>query len=113
MVRADRNGIVDDAALVLLDLGHLTGLVGRTHVLVDDAHAALLSEGNGQASLGDCVHGSGQDRDVQRDVTGHPGLQADFPGQDLRVGRLEEDVVEGQGVMGNPHKPFYAGHPGT
>ena len=73
LVRADGDGIVDDAALVLLDLGHLAGLVGGAHVLVDDAHAAFLGEGDRQAGLGDRVHGGGQDRDVQRDAAGHAG----------------------------------------
>ena len=51
--------VLDDAALVLLDASHLARLVGRGHVLVDDADAAFLRDRDRESRLGDGVHGRG------------------------------------------------------
>ena len=40
------------------------------HVLVDDADAAFLRHGDGEARLGDGVHGGGHQRQVQADACG-------------------------------------------
>src|SRR5690606_1823637 len=82
--------------LEALDLAHLGSLLLDGHVLVDDANAAFLSHGDGQTRLGDRVHGSGQQRNVQFDAAGQAGLQADILGQYLGITENEQDVVESE-----------------
>ena len=93
--------VLDDHALVLLDLAHLGGLVGDGHVLVDDADAPFLGHGDRQARLGHGIHGRGEQRDVEVKVAGQAGPQADVLGQDLGVAGYEKDVVERQGFLGH------------
>ena len=56
LVRRYGDRIGDHAAFKLLDARNLTSLLGRTHVFVDYADAAFLSESNGEVSLGHRVH---------------------------------------------------------
>ena len=42
-------------------------------------------------------------RDVQLELAGEAGLQANVARQDARVGGKEEDVVEGQRLLNHPH----------
>ncbi len=98
---ADGDGILNHPALELLHRPHLRRLLFVGHVLVHDADAALLGEGNGQACLGDRVHGRRHQRDVEPDLAGQVRGQADIPGQDAGVGGQQEYVVEGEGFLGN------------
>ena len=95
-VGLDGDRVLDHAGLELLDLAHFGSLLLDGHVLVDDADAAFLRHGDGQTRLGDGVHGSGQQRDVQFDAAGQAGLQADVLGQYLGVTGDEQDVVESE-----------------
>src|SRR5690606_36001395 len=61
-VNGDR--VLDHTGLELLDLAHLVGLLLDGHVLVDDADAAFLGHGNGQAGFGNGVHGRSEERRV-------------------------------------------------
>src|SRR5205814_2096020 len=56
--------------------------------------SALLGHGDGEARLGDRVHGRGDDGDVQADVAGD--LRADFDKirMDVGLGGTEENVIE-------------------
>jgi hypothetical protein len=69
----DDDRIAQYAGLVALDAGHLGRLVARGQVLVHDADAALLRDGDRQAGLGDRVHGRRDQGQVQRDVAGEAG----------------------------------------
>ena len=102
----DGDGVDDHAGLGALDLVDLAGLLLNGEVAVDDAHAALLRHGDGQARLGDGVHGGGHQRRVEGDVARELGLGADLGGNDFAVGGDEEDVVEGQGFRdrGGDHR---------
>ena len=51
-----------------LDLAHLGRLRLRAEVLVDDADAAFLRDGDREARLGDGVHRRGNERDVELDL---------------------------------------------
>ena len=102
-VGADRDRVADDAGLEFLHLAHLPGLLLRAHVLVNDAYAALLGHGDGQASLGHGVHGGRHEGDIQLDGAGQLCLQADFPGQDLGIGGNQQNIVESEGFFGNAH----------
>ncbi len=59
----DGDGVLDHPALEFLDLAHLLRLLGDGHALVDDADAALLGHGDGQAELGNGIHGGGHQRE--------------------------------------------------
>ncbi len=63
-----RDGLTDHAAFEFLHLGHFGGLRLDGHVLVEDAHAAFLRHGDGQARLGDRVHGGREDGQSQPDA---------------------------------------------
>ena len=102
-VRRNGNGIFHHAALETLDLGDLCRLFFGGHVLVHDADAALLRQGNRQARLGDGVHRSGQQRNVQGDVAGKLGAQTDIARQDVGMRRKQQYIVEGEGFLSNTH----------
>jgi hypothetical protein len=89
------DGLDDHAALVALDLVDLLGLDLDREVAVDDADAALLGHGDGHARRGHGVHGRADEGDVEGDVAAQPGGDRGLLGDDVRLGRDDEDVVEG------------------
>ncbi|MCY1410937.1 hypothetical protein D9M71_263160 [compost metagenome] len=97
--RSHGDRVADDGGLVLLDLAHLGSLLLDAHVLVDDADAAFLGHGDGQAGFGHGIHRGGHQRDVQFDATGQASFQAHVLGQDFRITRNQEDVVESEGFL--------------
>ena len=99
----DGHRVAQHAGLEALHLGDLGGLRLGREVLVDDADAAFLRDGDRQARLGHRVHGGGHERQVQLELAGEAGLQGNFARQDARVGGNEEDVVEGQRLLNHPH----------
>src|SRR6185503_14373642 len=99
----DGDGLLHDAAFEALDLGNLRGLLGWGHVLVDDADAAFLRERDGEPCLGHRIHGGRQQGDVKLDRAGEAGGEADFAGEDGRVGWNEENVVEGECFLYDAH----------
>ena len=68
-----RDGVHDHPRLTPLDLAHHLGLPVDRLVLVDDGHAALAGQSDGESGLGDGVHGRGQQRDVEGDLAGQAG----------------------------------------
>jgi len=62
--------IADHAAFELFDPIDLAGLGFHRHVLVNDADAALLRHGDGQAGFGHRVHGGGDHRQIEADFAG-------------------------------------------
>ncbi|MCY1413763.1 hypothetical protein D9M71_292000 [compost metagenome] len=91
--------VANDDGLVLLDLAHLGSLLLDGHVLVDDADAAFLGHGDGEAGFGHGVHRGGHQRDIQFDATGQSGFQAHVLRQDFRITGDQEDVVESEGFL--------------
>jgi hypothetical protein len=79
-------GSLTDAAFETLDLRDFSRLLGGRHVLVDDAEAPLLRDGNGEARLGHRVHRRRDERNVERDRAGEAGLQGNVARDDERVG---------------------------
>jgi hypothetical protein len=100
-----RNGhrVAQHAGLEALDLEHLGGLPLGIHVLVDDADAAFLRDGDRQARLGHRVHRRGHQRQVQVELPGEAGFERNFTRQDARVGGKKKDVVEGQRLLDHAH----------
>ena len=100
-----RNGqrVDDHAGLELLDPAHLLRLGSGRHVLVDDAEAASLRHGNGEAALGHSVHRGGEQRDAEADFAGDPGVDRRL-GRQHRRGRGDQGhVVEGE-RLSNLHR---------
>jgi CBS domain-containing protein len=104
----DGDGLLHHAALEALHLRDLGGLRLGRHVLVDDADAALLRERDGEARFGHRVHGGREERDVELDRPGEAGGEADFAGEDGRVGGNEQDVVESERLLDDAHKSLVA-----
>ena len=102
-VLGDRDRILDDAAFEALDLRDFGGLRARRHVLVNDADAAFLRDGDREPRFGDRVHRGRRDGDVQGDAAGQPRLEADFARQDGRVGGNQQYIVEGEGFLHHAH----------
>ena len=70
---------------------------------MDDADPAFLGECDREPGFRDRIHGGGHDRDVEGDVAGEAGLEADVARQDGRVRGDEQDVVERQGLGDQAH----------
>ena len=73
------------------------------HALVNDADAAFLGDGDGEARLGDGVHGGRQQRQIEADAAGELGGEVDLARQNFRVGRDQQDVIEGEGFFEDAH----------
>jgi hypothetical protein len=82
-VRVDGQRIDDHAAFVALHFAHVVGLFVHRQIAVQDAHAAGLGHGDGEAAFGHRVHGGGHERDVQTDFTRELGLGRHLGGHDV------------------------------
>ena len=101
LVFVDGHRVVDHTAFGTFDLAHFGGLLCNRHILVDHSDAALAGKRNSHRSFGYGVHRSGHYRYVEGDVPGEPGMQVHLPGQDFRVCRNEQYVVECQSFQCN------------
>ncbi len=102
-VRRNGDRIFHHTALETLDLGDLCRLLLGRHVLVHDADAAFLRQGDRQARLGDGIHRCRQQRDVQGDIAGKLGAQTDIARQDVRMCRKQQHIVEGESFLCDTH----------
>ena len=67
---ADDHRVAQHARLIALDLGHLRGLLLGCEVFVNNANTPLLRNGDGQARLGNRVHGGRHQGQVQANIAG-------------------------------------------
>jgi hypothetical protein len=74
----------------------LGSLLLRRQILVNDANAAFLRDGDGQTGFGDGVHRGGNQRQIEPDIAGKLGGEGDVLGQDLGVSWHQQHIVEGQ-----------------
>src|SRR5690606_36028128 len=100
-VGVDGDRILDDAGLEFFHRAHFHGLLLDSHALVDDADTAFLGEGDGEAGLGDGIHGGGYQGDIQFDGASEPGLQGYVPTDHFGVARNQENVIEGESFLCN------------
>ena len=103
-LRGDCDRVLDDAAFVFLDGADFAGLALDAHILVNDAEAALLGQGDGETRFGDAVHGRRQQRHVEADLPGHAGFKVDLARQHFRIRRQEQNIIEGEGFLGGHHE---------
>ena len=73
MVGGNHHRITQDAGLIALDLGHLSRLLLRCEVFVDDADAAFLRNCNSEAGFSHRVHGGGHQGQIQCDISRKTG----------------------------------------
>ena len=104
-IRINRDRVADDAAFVLLDGTDFLGLFLGTHVLVHDTQTAGLCQGNGEAALGDGIHGRRGDRNIQNNIAANPRGQVRLAGKHLRIGGFQEYIVESQCFFRRDHGP--------
>src|SRR5207249_12102100 len=98
LVRRRQGDLIDDhAALGPLDPSDFRRLLGDGEVLVDDADAAVLSQGDGQPRLRDRVHGRAYQRHVQPNIAREVRADVDLRRHDVGVPGYEENVIEGEG----------------
>ena len=64
---------------------------------MDNSDAALLCHGDGEARLGDGVHGGAEQRNIQSDIASDSCLRAHLGRNHFTVGRDKQNVVEGKG----------------
>jgi len=74
----------------------LRRLIGDGHILVDDTQAAFTGHGDGHAGVGDGIHRSGHQRDVQLDHGGQLDGHVNVLGQNLAAGRHQQHIVKSQ-----------------
>jgi len=91
---------------VALDSGDFLTLALNRQVLVDDADATFLSQGDSQPGFGHGIHGRGHQRNVQAEFARELSLQADIARQNFGMTRREQNVIEGECFLGNLHKQF-------
>ena len=69
-LRGNGDWILDHAALEALHAGHLRGLRGGGHVLVNDAEPPFLRQSNRQARFGDGIHRRRNQGNIEGDFSG-------------------------------------------
>jgi len=106
-VRRHGKRVADHGAGEFLDRAHLLRLVLGAHVLVDEADAARLRQGNGHRGLGHRIHGRRDQGDVQNDVARQPRLQAHPGGQHFGICRHQQHIVESQSLLEIFHSPLH------
>ena len=65
---------------------------------MDDADPAFLGQGNGKIGLGNGVHRSTDQRDVEIDVVGQEGGHIGVTREHVRMGRQQQHVVKRQSL---------------
>ena len=95
-----RDGVGDHPALRALHPVDLQHLVFHRQVAVHDADATEARHGDRQWRFGDRVHGRRHDRDVEGDLRREARGRAHLTGQDVRLRRKEQHVVEREAFLG-------------
>gem|GEM_PF-4526464 len=94
--RGNGNRVLEDSRFETLDLGDFGRLRLGREVLVYDSDAAFLRQGDGQARLGDRVHGRRDERQIEADVARQTRFERHVAGHYGRMGGNEEYIVERQ-----------------
>ena len=95
-IRKNRDRIDDHAAFVALDLANLLGLFGGREIAMNDAYSPGLGKRDGKLRLGDRIHGRRHNRNVQTERGREFRFQVGPAGQDCRMARQKEHIIESQ-----------------
>jgi hypothetical protein len=98
LLRVDHDGVDDHAGLGALHPLDLARLLLRREVLVDEAEPTAPGHRDGEFSAGDRVHRRADEGNVQPQPAGQARPGVHLVGQDFRVGRQEQHVVESERV---------------
>src|SRR3984957_12150908 len=90
----DGDRIDDHAAFGAFYFVDFFGLAVDGHVAMDEANSALAGDGDGQARVGDRVHGRSDDRNVQRDFAREASARIGLRGEHGRFAREQQHVVK-------------------
>ena len=90
----DGDGIIDHTVLGTFHTLDLLGLFSDRHVLMDHADTAFASDRDCHLRFGNRIHGSRNHRDIQRNVAGKLCRKIDIPGENLRIGRNQQYIIE-------------------
>ena len=105
-VGRDRDRIAQHARFEALDLGDFARLFFRLQVLVDDTDATLLRHGDGEPRFRNRIHGSGDERNGEFNRTGELGAKGRIAGQDGRVSRDKQHIIERECFLDKTHSNF-------
>ncbi len=97
--RRERDRIGDDAVLASLHLFNFAGLIFDGEILVDDPDSPFLGQRNGQGRVGHGIHWRRNQRDVQVDRSGEPGMGVGVGGNKVAASRNQKHVIEGDSIM--------------
>jgi hypothetical protein len=92
----DGDRVNDHAAFRALYAVHFLGLAVNSHVAMNETDAALARDGDGQARVRDCVHGRGDDGNVERNFAREAGARVRLRWQDRRFAGQQQNIVERQ-----------------
>jgi hypothetical protein len=85
--------IEDHPALGALHLTNLLGLQLDLHVLVNESQSSLQGHTYSQVCLGDGIHGSGYNWNIELDIRGQKPFCGRFPGKYFRISGNEKHIV--------------------
>lgn len=86
-----------------MTLQNFGGLLVGGHVLVNEADAAFLSDGDGKTGFRHRVHHGGDHRNVDTEITRQLRGELGIAGEDFGIGGDEKNVVEGEGLLKDSH----------
>ena len=100
---ADRN-------LMFVDLEMPEGThLDKTDDAAHHLENALLRHGDGQAELGNGIHGGGYQWNIELDVTGELRLERNVCRNYFRVPGSQQNIVESEGFLGNSQHGLVSG----
>ena len=102
-VGADGDRFGNNAGFMTLDLKDFSGLLVGGHVLVNEADAAFLSDGDGETGFRNRVHHGGNHRNVDTEITRQLRGELGIAGEDFGIGGDEKNVVEGESLLKDSH----------
>jgi hypothetical protein len=94
--RPDGQRVYHHPRFEFLHAADLVGLLFGREIAVNDTHTTGLGHCDGQGSLGNGVHGGGNQRDAELDGAGKTGSRIDLARQHGRSGGNQQNVVERQ-----------------
>src|SRR5450830_752845 len=105
--RWNRDRVTHHTGFKTLDLGDFARLLLGSQVFVYDTDAAFLRNGNCQTRFCHCVHGRGNQRNVQMDIACQTRSKGSIFREDVRESRDEQHIVECQCFLKKTHSISY------
>ena len=97
--RRQRDRIDDHAVFAALHLLHFAGLILDRKILMNDPDPPFLRQRDRQRRFRDRVHRSRDQRDIQLNLAGEPGMRIGIGGNKIAPGGNQQHVVKGNPVV--------------